>query len=370
MSGEIKPLTSLRGVAALAVVMQHFSTTAQAHSQGWIPSLVPHGYMAVDLFFVLSGYIMVHSYGPDFASRGLGAFPSFLLRRAARILPLNTAVVLLVAAAGFASQALLGRNIVHAGHAPIYDTVSNLLLLQGFGVGTNLNGPSWSISMEFLAYLLFPLLLGLLAIRRAPVGAALMLLCWGVLAATAAQAHWSLDVQSIRVELVRCLTEFVIGMWTCRLAARPEIARRLASDWVAAAASLWVIASLLLRIDILAVLGFPPLIAALGENRGWFARRMGAGVPYFLGVISFSIYLLHNLFRPTELWLVQTLHPAPLAPPLALAFAVAGSLSVIPFAWAAYSLVERPGRSLGRSAPRLVAQLLQRARAAAVRPAL
>ena len=62
--GEIRALTSLRGIAAMAVVMQHFSATAQRHSLTTIPSLIPHGYIAVELFFVLSGFIMAYTYLP------------------------------------------------------------------------------------------------------------------------------------------------------------------------------------------------------------------------------------------------------------------------------------------------------------------
>jgi peptidoglycan/LPS O-acetylase OafA/YrhL len=58
---EIKPLTSLRGLAALAVVLQHFAATFQRHSFAVFPSPVPHGYMAVDFFFALSGFIMCYT---------------------------------------------------------------------------------------------------------------------------------------------------------------------------------------------------------------------------------------------------------------------------------------------------------------------
>jgi peptidoglycan/LPS O-acetylase OafA/YrhL len=69
---EIKPLTSLRGIAAMAVVAQHFSATAQSLTQTTIPSLVPHGYMAVDLFFVLSGFIMCYTYLESFVAPSWG----------------------------------------------------------------------------------------------------------------------------------------------------------------------------------------------------------------------------------------------------------------------------------------------------------
>ena len=132
---EIRPLTSLRGFAALAVVMQHFSATAQAHTRVTIPSLVPHGYMAVDFFFVLSGFIMCLIYLNDFQVRGLQAFPSFLMKRVARIAPLNVAVLLALMIAGVASRAILKSNIFFDDSAIAFDLPANLLMLQGLGIG-------------------------------------------------------------------------------------------------------------------------------------------------------------------------------------------------------------------------------------------
>ena len=352
---EIRALTALRGIAAMAVVAQHFSATAQRASAAVIPSLVPHGYMAVDLFFVLSGFIMAYTYAGDFAARGWQAFPDFLLKRVARIVPLNTDALLLVLLAGAASTAWLGRNIVHDSRDLPYDVLCNLLMLQGIGLGTNLNGPSWSISTEFVAYLLLPLLLAVMLGRRRAPAIAAVALCLAVLAATAAQhARLGLDTDSIGGDLLRCLTEFVIGIGVYRLLQHRAWAMRLADGRVAALAVAWVLAGLVLRIDLIAALGFPLLIATLAVGRGRIARAVASPLPYFLGTISFSIYLLHNLFRPIELELLYAVHPQPLGTPAALALAALGSLSVIPVAWLAYVAVERPGRRWVRGFATLV----------------
>src|SRR5689334_22075178 len=75
---ELRALTSLRGIAAMAVVLQHFSATAQEHCRVAIPSLVPHGYVAVDFFFVLSGFIMAYTYLASFEQSGAAAYGPFL----------------------------------------------------------------------------------------------------------------------------------------------------------------------------------------------------------------------------------------------------------------------------------------------------
>ena len=353
---EIRALTALRGVAAMAVVMQHFSATAQRHAAHPIPSLVPHGYMAVDLFFVLSGFIMAHTYAPDFALRGVAAMPDFLRKRVARIVPLNTFAVLLVVCAGAVSTPLLGRNIFYDSHHLAWDTLCNLAMLQGLGIGANLNAPSWSISTEFAAYFLFPALAAVTLQRSRAVAICGIVLCATVLTMEAlSHPRLGLDTQTIGGGLVRCVTEFTIGLGVYRMLRDPVWSARLGRPFLAPCAIAWVLAMLVLRLDLLAAAGFPFLIATLAVDTGGTARRIASPVPYFLGEISFSLYLLHNLFRPVALALAQAWHPAPLDTAEGMAMAFLASATVIPFAWLAYIAVERPGRrfmrKLSRPAP-------------------
>ena len=347
--GEIRALTALRGVAAMMVVLQHFSATMERHSADWIPSIVPHGYMAVDLFFVLSGFIMAYTYLADFQTRGLREFPDFLLKRVARIVPLNTAAVLLVLLGGAISQALLARNIVYVSDNPVYDTVCNLLMLQGIGVGRNLNGPSWSISTEFAAYFLFPLLLIVASSRRLAVpvlGAVASVAALTIVALN--HPYLGLDTSSVAGGLTRCLAGFTLGLATYRAVTIPAVRRLMAPDGVAATIIVLALALLVLRYDLLIVLVVPFVVATLACNHGRVEALMTWRLPYFLGVISFSIYLLHSPLRPAWLLLWQTLHPEPMSGPLALLLAFVGSMLIILPAWAGYVLVERPGRGLVR----------------------
>jgi peptidoglycan/LPS O-acetylase OafA/YrhL len=347
---ELRSLTALRGVAAMAVVMQHFSATAQEHSQAVIPSLVPHGYLAVDLFFALSGFIMSYTYLDLFRRDGARAYGGFLVKRAARIVPLNLAVLAIFMLAGMASVALLGRNIIFASGSLAADLLANALMLQGLGIGHNLNGPSWSISTEFAAYLCFPALIAAAFHRRTAVAAGALLACVALLCLLAAsQPRLGLGADGVGPGLVRCFTEFTLGMLSYRLL-RSERVGILGQDGTVAALAASCAALMLLRVDLPAALLFPLLIAALAANEegkagGRAARLLSHPWLHFLGVVSFSTYLLHQLFRPTELALLRVLHPEPLGLPGALLFALAGSFSVLPFAWLAYRGIERPGRT-------------------------
>jgi peptidoglycan/LPS O-acetylase OafA/YrhL len=346
---EIRALTSLRGLAAMAVVMQHFSATAQLHSAVTIPSLVPHGYVAVDLFFVLSGFIMAYTYEADFEARGLQAFPNFLGKRVARIVPLNLVTIAIIVLAGAASEAVLSRNIFDDSHNLLYDVIMNALMLQGLGIGHNLNGPSWSISTEFAAYFLFPMFLALVMSRRRAAAAAALIAAASLLCLIAAgHPRLGLDTTTTAGDVGRCFTEFVMGVGCYRAIRVRRIAQLVGRDAVAAGLLFAAAAMMALRIDLFAALLFPVVVASLACNRGRVAAALGTRIPYFLGVISFSIYLLHSILRPLELEIVRALHPAPLSGAVALLFALVGSLTVIPFAWLAYVCVERPGRAFVR----------------------
>ena len=345
---ELRAFTSLRGLAALAVVAMHFSATAQTLTSDRVPSLVPRGHMAVDFFFVLSGFIMSYTYADSFLSGRPGAYVGFLTRRVARILPLHIVVIVLVVVAAGASVTLTGANIFFESGAFFPDLMANLLLLPGLGLGTNFNGPSWSISTEMVAYLLFPLLIAAVLSRSRPttvISGFTALLFLILLALRRPRLELSYD--GMPESLVRCLSEFTLGM----LAYRAYSANRfplLATDGAALVLAAGCIISLCLRIDLPAALMFPWLVLAFAKNRGDAGRIMEMRLPYFLGVISYSIYLIHNPLRPVESAVTQWMLGPNIAQWKAVAFAIVGTISVTPLAWIAYHLVEKPGRRVVR----------------------
>ena len=348
-TGELRSLTSLRGIAAMAVVMQHFSATAQQHSYVNIPSLVPHGYVAVDFFFVLSGFIMSYTYLSGFQQQGLRAYGSFLAKRVARVVPLNVVTLIVLVLAGGLSSLLVGRNIFFESRDIAFDLGANLLMLQGLGVGTNLNGPSWSISTEFAAYFLFPVFVMAVFGQRvrpwfAAVGA-IAALCW----LASLQPRLGMTADGPPASLVRCFAEFILGMTAYQLFLTARATDILKRDSVTIILSLAAAASLVAGYDLPAVLLFPLIVVAFAVNDGWAARIMQLRLFYFLGIISFSLYLLHGPFRPLELELLRLLAPEPVGPVVALVFAFVGSCSIVPVAWLAYVGVERPGRTLVRA---------------------
>jgi peptidoglycan/LPS O-acetylase OafA/YrhL len=163
------PLDSVRGVAALSVVVHHVILMppflAAFPQKAWFDWAYFHNaWLLVDLFFVLSGIVISMSYtNTDF---GKFSFGEFIVRRLARVYPLH--IVILVALLGFR---LVRIGLVAAGAIPpapatfqvnnAYSFVLNLFLLHSLGFIDYLswNGPSWSISVEFYTYILFAFML-------------------------------------------------------------------------------------------------------------------------------------------------------------------------------------------------------------------
>ena len=102
---EIPALTGLRALLAWWVVVYHMTIPelAPLPPDGWLEPLRAHGYLAVDGFFVLSGFILSYVYRDAFAAGVPGIYPRFLLARLARLYPVHLAMTLVV-------LAMLGRR--------------------------------------------------------------------------------------------------------------------------------------------------------------------------------------------------------------------------------------------------------------------
>ncbi|WP_131197026.1 acyltransferase family protein, partial [Lichenihabitans psoromatis] len=144
MKAEIKALTGLRGFAAMAVVIYHFSVGV------WpLKTFFDHCYLAVDLFFVLSGFIIASTSGEVFTTSLSGReYGKFVAKRLGRIYPLYLVTTLVA----IAMVALIGDR----WQIEPVSLISNLLMIQGWGIAESFDSPGWSISVEMAAYILFP----------------------------------------------------------------------------------------------------------------------------------------------------------------------------------------------------------------------
>jgi peptidoglycan/LPS O-acetylase OafA/YrhL len=161
---NIPNLTPLRGFAAMAVVLFHFNEILVLFVTQEQTMLLRKCYLMVDLFFIMSGFIMLHVYGASFTnSIQKNTFWAFIKARFARLYPLHVftlvASVVLFYTVSNATDPISSR---------IYNPnaiVTNLFMLHACGIHDifTWNVPAWSISAEWWAYMVFPFLALLLA---------------------------------------------------------------------------------------------------------------------------------------------------------------------------------------------------------------
>jgi peptidoglycan/LPS O-acetylase OafA/YrhL len=347
------------------VVLFHFHFTPLpwvTEVVGALGPLITSGALGVDLFFVLSGFVIAYTYldelGPALRAR---ATARFVWARACRLLPVYLLVLhlfgvwLLVRAAAVGSDGEVAFQSVQ----PVLDAgqyLQQLVLVQlwddAYFDGASWVGSTWSISAEWLAYLLFPVVaLALHRMRRLPVvvpalgSMALMLpMTWAYLGTGSPYFPWSW--------LVRILCGFGAGALAylvVRRLRRTQAVRRGAS---AVAAALPVVMAAGLLLGELAgpgrggavIMLFPLLVAALAVADRGPAMLLSTGLLVYGGRLSYGIYLVHiPLF---EVYWLALQRIDWLAPHTALAH-VGGALmllATVVVAAVTFHLVEEPSR--------------------------
>lgn len=337
---DLRPITALRFGAAIWVAVYAFwENLAGAGSS----SLVEKGYLGVELFFVLSGFILSHVY-LQAAGEKRFSYRSFLWARVARVYPLHIATLvgvgLLAAAALFAGMSVDG-NVLSWPSLP-----ANLLMVHAWGLApvAGWNHPSWSISAEWFAYLCFPLFAFVFwRLRERPIAAVI-----GAAAFLAALyygferlAGFPLTEATIRWGALRIVPCFALG---CALYLVYRKAP-LKAPWTASAVSfgLMVLSAALGLWDGVTVLLAGALILSLAslpnERAGWLASKPAV----YLGEISYSVYMV---CVPWKLLAVNLAAKVTDAPDKQLQlFVWLAILALLPVAAAvSYHLVEHPAR--------------------------
>lgn len=339
MSQAIPPqvlpsLTAIRAFAALAVVVHHarlaFPQFEPVRRFGEI------GWLGVPLFFILSGFVLMHNF-----DRG-ARWNDFVARRLFRIYPLH--LVTLLAALGLAL--VFGRALGgYTGSAP--GTALNFLLLHDLSVGRPdirqaWNGVSWSLSCEFCFYLAAPLLFRRLDARPTQTIALAFLAFFAVLAAAAAAAepgcaglddflkfhpfpHFAeFALGAAGAVLVRRGWTFVHPAFAIALMAVPAAPALLAGQSGEVAASMT---------NYLFVPGAFLLIVSLAARdsagrAGWLHNPMLVAA----GEASFALYMTHALLLPCMKIAVLLIDPDLVAGP------VAGSIATLAYVGLAVAL--------------------------------
>ena len=301
---EIRPLSGLRGIAALSVAIGHFETVnlvpALRNAYGWTDP-------SVDLFFCLSGFTMCLAYRASEAGRL--PLRNYLVARIARIYPLYLLTLV------FCSF-MEGRLTRFQHTATVWDFVRQLTMTNAWSVlgsGIHWNPPAWSVSVEFFCYLfVFPALFPL-SRWMSGYGWRVRLILSTVLVATSfyvyarytnplifacgRESKCGIREIAYAVNLLRGVLGFAAG-WVvyASFVSRDRLwawATRYADRVVLAILAFMALGALGSPVSKLMLVGFPLMILAVSSGRSLASRVLSWGPVHYLGSISYSIYLLH-----------------------------------------------------------------------------
>lgn len=326
-------LDGLRGVAALLVVFYHifegfsFAELTNAAGDGVISTL-NHGHIAVDFFFMLSGFVISYAYDDRWGKMSIG---DFFKRRLVRLHPM----VVMGALVGVATFVAAGCRQWDGTVTPVSYVLMALVLtmfmvpalpglpyeVRGNGEMFPLNGPAWSLFFEYVGNILYALFIRrlstkALAILAAALGVAHAFFFVGdVSGYGCVGVGWTIDSVNFFGGLVRMLFPFTVGM----LLARTFVPRKVnGAFWVCtilpvAIFSVPYIASAgsvslnsLYEVICIALL-FPLIVwmGACGTCGGSFTGR----VSKLLGDLSYPLYIVHYpIMYLFYAWLIEEKH--------------------------------------------------------------
>jgi peptidoglycan/LPS O-acetylase OafA/YrhL len=299
-------LDGLRGVAALTVVAFHL---CEAHATSYLTQVINHGYLAVDFFFLLSGFVIGYAYDDRW---GRLTVKDFIKVRLVRLQPMVVMGMLIGALCFYFEASPLWPGIaqVPGWKVLLLMAIGFTLLpvpssmdIRGWQEMHPLNGPGWSLFFEYIANLLYAL--GVRKLSNAALGV-LVALAGAALAHLAIMSPvgdviggWALNPSGLRIGFTRMLFPFFAGLLLSRTASLRRIPNAflwcsllllavLAFPRVGGASQLWL-NGLYESVSIILVF---PLIVWLGAG----GQIVGAGatrVCKFFGDISYPLYITH-----------------------------------------------------------------------------
>ena len=287
---EIVPLTGLRGVAAAWVFLYHAMGLTHDLDPGvtWPLRLVASaGYLGVDLFFVLSGFVIGYNYAHEHLHRSWRGYGQFLWKRLARIWPAHTAALLFFASGLAIYQVDSDLSLV--------GLLKSLTLTQAWSLPgqATWNPVAWSVSCEWAAYLTFPLIA--LATQRLPPLLAIIGIgcCYVGLYGAFIVGPWGEGPNSMGLQ--RVAANFTAGVLVFRIWSARRVPMNLAG-WVAitglilGSSFIDMVSERSLSVAKLPILSCAlvyTLACATGPLARTFARLR------YAGCISYSFYLVH-----------------------------------------------------------------------------
>lgn len=302
-------LDGLRGVAAMMVVIFH---VFESHAASRYEQIINHGYLAVDFFFVLSGFVIGYAYDDRWGKMSLG---DFFKRRLIRLHPMII-IAMVIGASMFYFQG--GSTFGLVNDTPVWQMLLILLIgmtlipvppsmdIRGWAEMHPLNGPAWSLFLEYVANILYALFIRKLSTT---VLAVLTFLAAGITLHFALTnpngdmiGGWSLNAEQLQIGFTRLMYPFLAGLLLSRIIKTTHIKHAFFL-----CSLILIIAFAMPRIgnestnwmnglyDALVIIFIFPLIVFIGAS-GEMKTAFSEKICSFLGDISYPIYIIHFPF--------------------------------------------------------------------------
>lgn len=301
---DIQSLTGLRGIAAWWVVIYHLRDPIAPYVGSFIYSVIEHGYLAVDLFFILSGFVIYLNYSKDFEVLTGDNLRKFSIKRFARIYPLHISMLLIFLLNPLAIY-LFSKAASYDGRYELSYYILSIFLIQNWGFTHELmwNIPAWSISTEMAAYIGFPFMCWIInkfKLHTALAGLVLFVLAIICIALT----FFALDCLSLegdipKIGLIRCLLEFSLGMILCRIY-RDHYSAVIRNTWlfIGGFGFMMIMGYAENLPDYTFIpIAYSLLLLGVVNTRTLPSRLFGSTLIVYLGNISYSTYLVHYFVK-------------------------------------------------------------------------
>lgn len=360
MAKQIGALTGIRGVAAMWVVLLHASGYVSLDNvlSSSVMNVIKRGWLGVDLFFVLSGFVISYVHQADFVRLSVKEYARFLKLRLARIYPAHLVSTLLlipiVLGAMFFSLYHFSDEVRES--YSVSRLAYSLVLLNGWGFAdsTGWNLPSWSVGSEWFAYLLFPFTAVILNRISSWISYALVIV--GIFSL---MVYLAVELEGMQQYMLgpsfvtlRVSSEFLVGCVLYNIFTRMR--ENILFDLGALASVIAIVVLSAIGVhsfyDFVIISLFATLVLCLSRSNGGAAYAFSHSGLLYLGKISYSIYLIHAtvliFWNQAFRYAVAVPHKTDVI--LVVAFYVTYLLACIAAGHTLYKLVEEPGRSFIR----------------------
>jgi peptidoglycan/LPS O-acetylase OafA/YrhL len=300
-------LDGLRGVAALMVVSFHIF---EAHATSHLDQIINHGYLAVDFFFLLSGFVIGYAYDDRWDKMSIG---NFFKRRLIRLQPMVIMGMIIGALLFYFQDSVVLWPLIH--EVPLWKMllvmvigftlipVPSSLDIRGWAEMHPLNGPGWSLFYEYIANIMYAVFVR----KFSKTALSILVFISGCalihLALTSPNGDiiggWSLNSEQMHIGFARMMYPFFAGVLLFRMGKLIQVKNAffwcsllvimaLAMPRVGGKESLWMNG---IYDSAVVILFFPLIIflAASGEIKG----KVSSKVCKFFGDISYPIYITH-----------------------------------------------------------------------------